>query len=118
MTNEESILNSVKKSLGIAADYTIFDPDIIMHINSTFAVLHQLGVGPDIQFMIEDTTDTWNDFLSDRNELVMVKTYMFLKVKLLFDPPSSSFVVDAYKEQIAEYEWRMNVEVETPAIDE
>ena len=118
MANDESILNSVKKSLGIAEDYTIFDPDIIMHINSTFAVLHQMGVGPDTQFMIEDAETTWNDFLEDRNELVMVKTYIFLKVKLLFDPPTASFVVEAIKDQLAEYEWRMNVEVETPAVTE
>ena len=115
MANDESILNSVKKSLGIEASYTVFDPDIIMHINSTFAVLHQLGVGPDIQFQIEDDSAVWEDFLSGRNELAMVKSYVFLKTRMLFDPPQGS-VLDIFKEQAAEYEWRMNVEVETPAV--
>ena len=115
MANDESILNSVKKALGISADYEAFDPDILMHINSTFAVLHQLGVGPDEQFMIEDDGSTWADFLNDRNELAMVKSYVFLKVRMLFDPPQGS-AMDIFKEQAAEYEWRMNVEVETPAV--
>lgn len=115
MANDESILNSVKKALGLEASYTAFDPDIIMHINSTFAVLHQLGVGPDTQFTIEDESAVWEDFLSGRDELALVKSYMYLKVRILFDPPQGG-ALETFKEQASEYEWRMNVEVETPAI--
>ena len=115
--NQDSILESVKKALGIDPSYEAFDPDIIMHINSTFSVLHQLGVGPDSQFSIEDAEATWSDFLSGRDELNMVKSYIFLKVRLLFDPPQGS-VLESFKEQAAEYEWRMNVEVETPAVSQ
>lgn len=104
-----SILNSVKKNLGLAADYTAFDPDVIMYINSVFSTLHQLGVGPDDGYMIEDATPTWDAFLGDDPKLNNIKVYVSLCVKLLFDPPTMSFVIEALKEQKRELEWRINV---------
>lgn len=106
----DSILTSVKKALGIERDYKHFDTDIIMHINSVFSVLAQLGVGPSEGFRIEDEDAEWNSFLEDRNELNMVKSYMYLKVRLLFDPQSlSSAALGSSKELINELEWRLNV---------
>lgn len=109
----ESILISIKKLLGIEADYEHFDPDIIMHINSVFMILTQLGVGPPEGFRIEDETTTWNDFLSGDNNLDAVKSYIHLKVKLLFDPPLSSAVIESMNRMISEFEWRLNVSAET-----
>lgn len=112
----ESILNSVKKMLGITEEYTHFDADIIMHINSVFSILTQLGVGPDTGFMIEDDSTNWGDYIPEETGsalLSMVRTYMFMKVKMMFDPPLSSSVADAYNRQISELEWRLNVAVET-----
>ena len=110
----ESILTSIKKLLGIAEDYDHFDPDIIMHINSVFMNLTQIGVGPSAGFGIEDETSTWADFVPDVTKLAAIKSYIFLKVKLLFDPPLSSSVLESYNRQIAELEWRLNAVVETP----
>ena len=109
---ETSILTSIKKMLGIAEDYTEFDEDIITHINSVFLNLTQLGVGPEEGFMIEDDTATWEDFIDDSIRLQAVKTYMYLKVKLLFDPPLSSSVTESFTRMIAELEWRLNVAVD------
>ena len=109
---EESILTSIKKLLGITEEYTHFDPDIIMHINSVFMVLTQLGVGPSEGFMIEDSSSIWEDYLENPTQLQMVKSYMGLKVRLLFDPPTSSAHMDCIKQQIAEFEWRLNVAVD------
>lgn len=106
---ETSILTSIKKMLGIAEDYTEFDEDIITHINSVFLNLTQLGVGPEEGFMIEDDTAVWEDFIDDSIQLQAVKTYMYLKVKLLFDPPLSSSVTESFTRMIAELEWRLNV---------
>lgn len=108
----ESILTSIKKLLGISEDDTAFDTDIIMHINSVFMILWQLGVGPSKGFIIEDETAEWSDFIEDGLNLELVKSYVYLKVKLLFDPPTSSFVMESMNRQIAEFEWRLNVEVE------
>lgn len=105
----ESILTSVKKMLGITEEYEHFDADIIIHINSAFSVLNQIGVGPKAPFSIFDKTSEWPDFNSGDVETNLVKTYVFLKVKLLFDPPASSTILENYKAQIAEIEWRMNV---------
>lgn len=110
---EDSILTSVKKVLGIPEEYTHFDTDIIMHINSTFMVLNQLGVGPSKGFQIEDATSTWNDFLSDAIELNAVKSYVPLKVRLLFDPPTSSTVMECTKQAIAEFECRLMIQAES-----
>ena len=109
---ETSILTSIKKMLGIAEDYTEFDEDIITHINSVFLNLTQLGVGPEEGFMIEDDTAVWEDFIDDSIQLQAVKTYMYLKVKLLFDPPLSSSVTEAFTRMIAALEWRLNVAVD------
>ena len=108
----DSILVSIKKLLGIAADYTHFDPDIIMHINSAFSILTQLGVGPPEGFRIEDNTKTWNDFIGDVTRIDAVKSYVYLKVSLMFDPPTSSAVLSAKERQISELEWRLNVAAE------
>ena len=108
----ESILISIKKLLGIEEEYTQFDNDIIMHINSVFLNLTQLGVGPAEGFLIEDDTATWEDFIGDSNQLQAVKSYMYLKVKLLFDPPLSSSVIESMNRMIAELEWRLNVAVD------
>lgn len=108
----ESILISVKKLLGIPEEYTQFDTDIIMHINSVFMTLNQLGVGPSEGFVIEDDTTTWNDFMQDNAKIEGVKSYMVLKVRLLFDPPLNSAVIEAINRQIAEFEWRLNAAVD------
>ena len=113
---ENSILISTKKILGVSDTYTVFDLDIITHINASFSILSQLGLGPSDGFMIEDDTAVWSDFLSEGNELSLVRTYVFLKARLLFDPPTTSFMIKAMTDQIQEYEWRLNVlrEVEVP----
>ena len=108
----ESILTSIKKLLGIEEEYTQFDNDSIMHINSVFLNLTQLGVGPAEGFLIEDDTATWEDFIGDSNQLQAVKSYMYLKVKLLFDPPLSSSVIESMNRMVAELEWRLNVAVD------
>lgn len=110
----DSILTSVKKLLGIVDEYKHFDNDIIMHINSALFTLKQLGVGPSEGFTITDKDAAWTDFIKDVTEVEAVKSYVYLKVKLVFDPPASSAVMEAIKNQISEYEWRLNVEVETP----
>lgn len=109
----ESILISIKKLLGIDAEYNHFDPDIIMHINSVFMILNQLGVGPAEGFSIEDDTAIWTDFVSDITKVEAVKTYIHLKVKLVFDPPLSSAAMESTKQLIDELEWRLNVAADT-----
>ncbi len=109
----ESILNSIKKLLGIAEDYDHFDSDIIMHINSVFTTLTQLGVGPEDGFSINDEAEKWEDFLSEERMIHSVKSYMFMRVKLMFDPPLSSAVIECTKEQIKEMEWRLTVAVDS-----
>lgn len=109
----ESILTSIKKLLGISEEYTHFDQDIIMHINSVFMILTQLGVGPSDGFFIEDKTLYWEDYIAEPAELQAVKTYMYMKVRLLFDPPASSAVMEALNRSISEFEWRLNVAAES-----
>lgn len=113
----DSILTSIKKLLGITEEYENFDRDIIMHINSAFMILNQLGVGPKSGFSINDKSSTWDEFVPESSNLEAVKTYVHLKVKLMFDPPLSSTVIEAIKSQINELEWRLNVSVDPP-IDE
>lgn len=108
----DSILTSIKKLLGIEEEYTQFDTDIIVGINSALMTLSQLGVGLTTSFMITDKTSTWVDFLGDKNDIEGVKLHVYLKTRLSFDPPSNSFLIDAIKEQIKELEWRLNVQVE------
>lgn len=109
----DSILTSVKKILGITEECTDFDPEIIMHINSVFMALTQLGVGPKEGFFIEDAQDYWDDFLDDIEQLEAVKTYVGLRVRLIFDPPSSSAAVESFNRTISELEWRLNVAAES-----
>ena len=113
----ESILTSIKKLLGIDEEYTHFDADIIMHINSVLMILTQLGVGPETGFVIEDDTSTWADFVPEVSvaQLHAIKSYIYMKVKLMFDPPLSSAVIEAMNRQIAEFEWRLNVAVDPKA---
>lgn len=108
----ESILTSIKKLLGISEEYEHFDNDLIMHINSVLLVLTQLGVGPEEGFYIDDKNDTWDDFLAGSMNLEMVKSYVYMKVKLLFDPPLSSAVIESNNRVIAEFEWRLRLAAE------
>ena len=107
--NEESILVYVKKLLGIQSDYNHFDPDIIYGINAAFAVLTQLGVGPESGFSISDDSTKWDEFVSDTTRLSLIKPYVYLKTKMLFDPPSSNILTDSINKTISEYEFRLNV---------
>jgi len=106
---EQSILISTKKILGIAEDYTVFDLDILTHINTAFSTLTQLGVGPPEGFMIEDAEPVWTDFIDNDIQYHAVKSYVFLKVRQLFDPPTTSYLIAATEKQILELEWRLNV---------
>lgn len=106
---ENSILISIKKLLGIAEDYTHFDMDLIIHINSVFSILTQLGLGPHEGFAIKDCFAKWSDFITDNPEIEAVKSYVYLKVKLLFDPPTSGSVIDSTNRLISELEFRLNV---------
>jgi hypothetical protein len=110
---ETSILISTKKILGIAEDYTVWDLDIITHINSAFFDLTQLGVGPANGYVIRDETDQWSDFIGDDLQLESVKTYIYLRVRLVFDPPSTSYAIAAMKDQIDRLEFRLNVHRES-----
>ena len=109
---EESILTSIKKLLGIAEEYKQFDADIIMHINSVFSILTQLGVGPSEGFSIEDKNAVWSDFIPEKSKIECVKSYIHHKVKLLFDPPLGSAVIDSMERTIKELEWRLMVAVD------
>ena len=113
----ESILTSIKKLLGIAEEYTHFDSDITMHINSVLMILNQMGVGPEEGFFIEDASATWEEFISDITKIQAVKSYVHLKVKLLFDPPISSAVMEATNRLISELEFRLNVAVDPKLSD-
>lgn len=113
----DSILTSIKKLLGIAETYTHFDTDIIIHINSALFRLRTLGVGPTEDgveanallnpkpFKIEDKTKTWSDLIGDRDDLESIKTYVYLRVKMIFDPPQTSFTIKSYENRISELEW-------------
>ncbi len=102
----ESILASIKKMLGIVSEYQAFDPELIIYINGAFMTLHQLAIGPEKPFRITGSSETWDQFVGP--ELEAVKTYVFMKVKLIFDPPENSSVQQSYQDQIKELEWRMN----------
>lgn len=109
MALETSILKTVKKLVGVPEEITVFDLDIIVHINSTFATLHTLGLGPDPGFMIEDDQATWDQFMGTDLRKESVKTLVALMVRQIFDPPSSSYAVTAMQEQIRELQWRLNI---------
>jgi hypothetical protein len=114
----ESILTSIKKLLGIGEDYTQFDTDIIMHINSVFFILNQIGVNPENNFSITDKESLWAEYLLPTQNLQIVKTYMYLRVRLLFDPPISGSLVEVMKNQASELEWRIMINVEPKLVIE
>ena len=109
----ESILTSIKKLLGIGEEYEHFDQDIIIHINTVFAVLTQLGVGPSEGFYIKDASAIWDDFVPENQNYELIKTYVYLKVRLIFDPPLNSAVIESINRTISELEWRINHVAET-----
>lgn len=111
----EQILETVKKSIGGDSDNAYFNPDLIMHINSVFSILRQMGAGPTSGFRISTGTEEWHNFSTDESLLDLVKTYICLKVKLLFDPPISSIVTEVINREVAEYEWRISVHVDPTA---
>jgi hypothetical protein len=122
----DSILGSTKKMLGLGDVSDEFDVDLIMHINSVFSTLNQIGIGPPEGFSIEDDSVEWVDYLADDKNLNSIKSYMYLKVRLIFDPPTTSFHLAAIKEQIEQFEWRLSVKregeswtppVSTPPVD-
>lgn len=105
----ESILTSIKKNLGLDESYTAFDPDILLYINAVFGTLNQLGIGPDDGYEIEDKEATWDAFLAGDKRLNPVKVYMYFRVRLMFDPPTTSYLIEAMEKQRQELEWRLNV---------
>ena len=114
----ESILTSIKKLLGITKEYDQFDMDIVMHINSVFFILNQLGIGPEEGFTITDEYAKWSDYIPDGKNLELIKSYMYLKVRLLFDPPLNNAIIEGMKAQINEYEFRLNVAAENQSNSE
>jgi hypothetical protein len=111
--SKDSILTSVKKLLGIQEEDESFDVELILDINSVFMILNQLGLGPVEGFTIEDKEDVWSDFLKNRNYLNAAKSYIYLKVRLMFDPPQMGYLVESINKQCQEFEWRLNAQVET-----
>lgn len=109
----DSILVSIKKMLGLEYEYTPFDTDVLIHINSAFMTLCQMGIGPKEGFEVTDNSQTWDDFLTNKVMLGAVKTWVYLQVKMLFDPPTNSYVMDAYKTQADQILWRLNVQAES-----
>lgn len=105
----DSILDSTKKVLGIDAEFDAFDVDVIMHINSAFATLNQLGLGPAEGFMIEDRQAVWGDYLEDDLNLNSVRNYVYLKVRIIFDPPATSFTLQSLEKQLEEFTYRLSV---------
>ena len=112
MNNSESILTSIKLMLGIESECKDFDDVLIMHINSVLMILNQLGVGPEEGYSISDDNDFWEDYMPSNSNLEAVKTYVYLKVKKIFDPPSSSSLIEAIDRTINELEWRINTSVD------
>ena len=115
MSASSSILNDIKKMLGLDSDYTPFDTDVIILINNAMMTLQQYGVGPKQGFVLTDASQTWNDFFTESQGKMLegVKTYIYLKVKMVFDPPATSFVLDAFKSTCDEIEWRLKEQMES-----
>lgn len=113
ISDSDSILISVKKMLGLDKEYDAFDMDVVIHINSVFMVLNQLGVGPKECFSIDDDNASWSDFFQGNENANLVKSYMYLKVRLMFDPPSTGVLHEAMERQISEFEWRLNMQCDT-----
>lgn len=112
LVHDESILMSIKKLLNVEEDDPAFDTDIGMLINNEFMTLHQLGIGPDKGFSIHDADIAWEDFSKDKTLIETVKAYIYMKVRMIFDPPASSVVADAFNSRIRELEWRLNIQAE------
>lgn len=108
----ESILQSVKKVIGISGEYDVFDVDILMHINSFFGSLNQMGIGPEEPFVVSTGEEVWSDFIQDKKTIEMVRSYISLRARLVFDPPSNSITSEALRETIKELEWRMHFDAE------
>ena len=108
----DSILNTIKKILGLEIDYDAFDTDVIVSINSVLMGLTQIGIGPAGGFSITGPNEVWSDLLGEATNLAAVKSFIHLKVKLLFDPPTSSYVLESMNKQAAEFEWRLNIQVD------
>ena len=117
MAVEDSIFRTIKNLLGPDADYDVFDQDILIFINGALATLTQIGIGPKEGFRITGEDETWYDLLGDYKDLESVKTYVYMKVRLVFDPPSNSSVMNAYNEACKEFEWRLNVAVDPSRLD-
>ena len=116
---EESILNTIKIFLGLSTDDDVFDEELIILINAVVMALQQIGVGPqETLFHIEDDSSTWSDYIMNPTEIPMIKTYIAIRVRLIFDPPQSSTLEQALKQEVAEYEWRLNVKVDDYHIEE
>lgn len=111
----DSILDSIKHMLGIDSSDTNFDRELIIYINGALMVINQLGVGPDDGYAITGKENTWDKFLLDRKDLELVKTNVYLRVRLVFDPPQNSFLVSSIKEQITEYDWRIEINHKLPS---
>lgn len=110
---DESILNSIKKDLGLTADYNVFDSDILMFVNGVFSTLYQLGVESAKNKRVEGADTTWEEFFDSDSDLIgLIHPYTYIKVRMLFDPPTSSFVLDNMNKQAAEYEWRIHIQAE------
>jgi hypothetical protein len=107
-----NILDDIKKTLSLAPDYTAFDQEIIIFINTALSTLNQIGIGPDAGLMIADNTTTWDAFIGSDANYNNVKSYIYLRARMLFDPPNNSFVINAMTKQIEELEWRLNVKRE------
>lgn len=114
ISNDDSILKSIKRLLGPGAEQTEFDQEILMDINGVFFELQQLGVGPEEGFTIYDESAEWIDFTTNEKLLSAIKPYMYLKVKLIFDPPTSSSVLTSFENMVNRFEWRINVAAESP----
>ena|ERR1700749_486160 len=112
MPDSGSILNDIKKVLGIEPDYTEFDIDVVMNINTSLATLIQVGVGPSTGYVISDDTATWSDFTEDIVLLAALKSYIYMDVRLRFDPPATSFAIESMQKQVDQLLWRLNVAVE------
>lgn len=117
ISNDDSILESVKKMLGPGPDQTEFDSELLMNINGVFFELQQLGIGPEEGFSVYDDTEKWIDFTTDENVLNALKPYMYLKIKLIFDPPTSSSVLASFENMINRFEWRLNVDSELKSLN-
>lgn len=112
---EDSILMTIRKLVCGNANADHFDTDLLVHINTCFSILNQLGVGPENGFVVTDETQSWSSYIADNRVLNMVKTYVTLKIKVVFDPPLTSSVLEAMNKQISELEWRLNVAVDPAA---